>query len=165
MRFKIISVLVLAISMLWPMVLHAADFTQVAPTFSLLDTHQNVVKLDSYQGKVVLITFWAIWCRSCLEKLPELDDLQKKFESDGFVVLSVCVKPPIASIVGYLQKHPVSFPVLIDQSGEVADSYRLSGFPAAFLIGRDGLIRHQHLGYGQASLALYQQEILDLLKL
>lgn len=136
----------------------------VAPPFSLPDTNQHPVNLTSYHGKVVLLTFWATWCTSCREELPALDTLQRRFANQGFTVLSVCVEPSPAVVSGYLRQHPVSFPVLLDQRGEVADSYRLSGFPATFILGKDGTISQHHLGYDKESLALYEKEILDLLQ-
>lgn len=136
----------------------------MAPSFALSDSQRQIVTLESQQGKVVLLTFWAIWCASCRVELPDLDALYKKLAAQGFTVLSVCVEPSAANAVGYLQHHPLSFPVLIDASGEVADRYLLSSFPAAFILDRNGVIRHQHLGYGKESLALFEKEILDLLQ-
>lgn len=161
---KTIPTLVLALSILFPFVTYVGHAAEVAPGFSLLDPDGNTVNLNSYRGKVVLLTFWTTWCASCRAELPDLEALHNKFFKDGFTVLSVCVEPSAAIVTGYLHHHPVSFPVLIDQRGEVADTYRLSGFPASFILGKDGLIRHKHLGYEKKDLALYAKEIIDLLK-
>lgn len=154
----------LALSILLPFATSVGHAAEVAPGFSLLDTDGNTVNLNSFQGKVVLLTFWATWCASCRAELPDLEALHNKFFKDGFTVLSVCVEPAAATVTGYLHKHPVSFPVLIDQRGAVADTYRLSGFPASFILDKDGVIRHRHLGYEKKDLALYTKEIIDLLK-
>ncbi len=161
---KTIPALVLTFAMLWSFLTGTGNAAQVAPPFSLSDTEQNTVALESYHGKVVLLTFWATWCASCREELPGLDRLHKRLSPKGFTVLSVCVDPSPAVVSAYLRQHPLSFPVLIDQGGEVADRYRLAGFPASFILGKDGVISQQHLGYGKESLALYEKEILDLLQ-
>jgi peroxiredoxin len=155
---------VLTISILLPSSTYAGNAAEVAPGFSLFDTNGNNVTLDSYKGKVVFLAFWATWCASCRDELPDLDILHKKFSKNGFTVLSVCVESSASIVTGYLNKYPVSFPVLVDKGGTIADTYRLSGFPASFIIGKDGVIRHKHRGYGKEFLALYETEILDLLK-
>jgi peroxiredoxin len=161
---KTIQALLVTLAILRPFLACAGSTAEVAPQFSLSDTQQNRVDLAGYQGKVVLLTFWTTWCVACREELPGLDRLHQRLADKGFTVLSVCVEPSTAMVSGYLRHHPVSFPVLIDQNGAVADRYRLSGFPASFILGKDGAIRHRHLGYGNESLALYEKEILDLLQ-
>jgi len=160
---KIISTAFLFL-LLFPFAADAAQVGGPAPAFSLRDTEGNTVSLERFQGKVVLLNFWATWCRSCKEELPGIDSLHKKYSSQGFTVLSVCIERSEAAVNKYLQKRQVSFPVLLDKNGEIADTYLLSGLPASFLIGKDGIIRHKHLGYGKEFLNLYEQEITDLLK-
>ena len=161
---KIIRALILILSILLPFIPAAGSADEVAPGFSLTTLGGNTVTLENYKGKVVFLSFWAPWCASCREELPDLDVLYKKFSKNGFTVLSVCVESSASVVAGFLNKHPVSFPVLIDKGGEVADRYRLSGFPVSFVIGKDGVIRHKHSGYGKEFLADYEKEILDLLK-
>ena len=155
---------VLTISILLPSITYAGNAAELAPGFSLFDTDGNNVTLDSYKGNVVFLAFWATWCASCKEELPGLDILHKKFSKNGFTVLSVCVESSASVVTGYLNKHPVSFPVLVDKGGTVADMYRLSGFPASFVLGKDGVVRYKHRGYGKEFLTVYEKEILNLLK-
>lgn len=147
--------------LLAPLYVFAGKPGDAAPAFTLADVHGNTVTLDSLKGKVVLLNFWAPWCRSCKEELPDLDGLHKKYSSRGFTVLSICIER--SAVSEYLQKRPVSFPVLVDKDGEVAETYFFSGLPASFLIGKDGIIRHRHVGYGKEFLKMYEQEITDLL--
>ncbi|HSQ77710.1 MAG TPA: TlpA disulfide reductase family protein [Nitrospirota bacterium] len=134
-----------------------------APAFTLADVHGNTVTLDSLKGKVVLLNFWAPWCRSCKEELPDLDGLQKKYSSRGFTVLSICIERSGSAVSGHLQKRPVSFPVLVDKDGKVSEAYFFSGLPASFIIGKDGIIRYRHTGSGKELLKIYEQEINGLL--
>ena len=149
--------------LLVPLSVFAGKPGDTAPAFALADVHDNTVTLDSLKGKVVLLNFWAPWCRSCKEELPNLDGLHKKYSSRGFTVLSICIERSASRVSEYLQKRQVSFPVLVDKNGEVADTYRFSGLPASFLIGKDGIIRHKHIGYGKEFFNIYEQEITDLL--
>lgn len=135
----------------------------VAPAISLADVHGNMITLESMKGKVVLLNFWAPWCRSCKEELPDLDGLHKKYSSRGFTVLSVCIERSVSRVGEYLQKSPVSFPVLVDKDNEASEAYFFSGLPATFLIGKDGIIRYRHMGSGKELFKIYEQEITDLL--
>jgi peroxiredoxin len=135
----------------------------VAPAISLADVHGTIVTLESLRGKVVLLNFWAPWCRPCREELPDLDVLNKKYSSRGFTVLSVCMEPSVSRVSEFLQKRPVSFPVLVDKDSEASEAYFISGLPATFLIGKDGVIRYKHMGSGKELLKIYEQEITDLL--
>ena len=149
--------------LLAPVPVFAGKPGDAAPAFTLADVHGNTVTLDGLKGKVVLLNFWAPWCRSCKEELPGLDDLHKKYSSRGFTVLSICIERSDSVVSKYLQKRQVSFPVLVDKNGEIADTYRFSGLPASFLIGKDGIIRYRHMGFGKELLKIYEQEITDLL--
>ncbi len=159
---KIIGTLFLFL-LLFPFDADAVQVGQPAPAFSLKDMKGNVVTLESFKGKVVFLDFWAPWCQSCREELPDIDALHKKYSSRGFTVLSICIERSASMVNKYLQKKPVSFPVLVDTKGEVADTYRFPGLPASFLVGKDGVIRHKHIGYGKEFLNIYEQEITDLL--
>ena len=149
--------------LLAPVSVSAGKPGDTAPAFTLADMHGNTITLDSLKGKVVFLNFWAPWCQSCKEELPGIDALHKKYSSRGFTVLSICIERSESVVNKYLRKRQVSFPVLVDKSGEVADTYRFSGLPASFLIGKDGIIRHKHMGYGKELLKIYEREITDLL--
>jgi peroxiredoxin len=149
--------------LLAPISVFAGKPGDVAPAISLADVHGDTVTLGSLKGKVVLLNFWAPWCRPCKEELPDLDSLHKKYSSRGFTVLSVCIDRSASAVSEHLQKRPVSFPVLVDKDGEASEAYFFSGLPASFLIGKDGIIRYRHVGSGKELLKIYEQEITDLL--
>ena len=142
----------------------AANTGDAAPEFSLKNANGTTVTLNSLRGQVVFLSFWATWCPSCKEELPDLNELQRKYAGKGFTVLSVCIESSDAVVANYLKKHPVAFPVLVDKEGAVASTYRFSGLPAAFLVGKDGIIRHRYSGYDKESFTLIEQELAVLLK-
>ena len=150
-------------AILVPLPAFAVNAGEVAPGFSLKDVNGNEVTLNSLKGTVVFLTFWATWCPSCKEELPDLNTLQQKYADKGFTVLSICIESSDSIVANYLKKHPVIFPVLVDKEGAVAEAFRFSGLPASFVIGKDGLIRHKHSGYDKESFTLIEREITDLL--
>jgi len=158
----LIAILFIAV-LLAPVTVFAMNVGDSAPGFSLKDVYGNIVTLNSYKGRVVFLAFWATWCPSCKEELTELNTLQLKYASNGFMVLSICIESSDSNVANYLKKHPVTFPVLVDTDGVVADTFRFSGLPASFIVGTDGLIRHKYSGYNKESVTLFEREIFDLL--
>lgn len=150
-------------AILAPLPAFAVNAGDVAPGFSLHDVNGSIVTLNSFKGKVVFLTFWATWCPSCKEELPDLNTLQRKYSAKGFTVLSICIESSNSIVANYLKKHPVLFPVLVDKEGSVAESFRFSGLPISFIIGKDGLIRYKHSGYDKESFTLIEQQIIELL--
>jgi cytochrome c biogenesis protein CcmG, thiol:disulfide interchange protein DsbE len=162
MMKTLIAMLFIA-AILVPQPAFAVNAGEAAPEFSLKDVNGHEVTLNSLKGKVVYFTFWATWCLSCKEELPDLNTLQLKYAAKGFTVLSICIESSDSNVVSYLKKHPIIFPVLVDKEGSVAESFRFSGLPASFIIGKDGLIRYKHSGYDKESFTLIDQEIIELL--
>ena len=150
-------------AILVPLPAFAVNAGEVAPGFSLKDVNGNEVTLNSLKGTVVYLAFWATWCPSCKEELPDLNTLQRRYAAKGFTVLSICIEPSDSIVVNYLKRQPIIFPVLVDKEGSVAESFRFSGLPASFIIGKDGLIRYKHAGYDKESFTLIEQEIIKLL--
>ena len=161
---KIAAVLALFCLSMSPFKAYSAGIGETAPVFSLKDINGNTVTLDSLKGKVVFLDFWATWCGPCKEEFPELDALYKKYNKDGLEVVAVSVDKSESNVGEFLKKRPVSFTILTNTKGDVAEAYGLPGMPTAFIIGKDGEIKHRHAGFSKAFLPVYEKEIAELLK-
>jgi peroxiredoxin len=126
--------------------------------------HGNRISSNSLRGKVVFLSFWAPWCHSCKEELPALDELFKKYGREGVVVIGISVDGSEKTVAEFLRRTPVSFPIALDENGYIAEAYLFSGLPAGFVIGRDGMIRHMHRGFGKEYLPMFEKEITGLLQ-
>jgi peroxiredoxin len=147
-----------------PFSVYSGCVGDIAPSFTLKDLNGNTVTLDSFKGKVVFLDFWASWCGPCKEELPELELLYKKYGKDGFEVIGVSVDKSESNIAAFLKKRPVSFTILTNIKGDVAEAYGLPGMPTGYIIGKDGAIQHRHVGFAKAFLPVYEKEIVELLK-
>jgi cytochrome c biogenesis protein CcmG/thiol:disulfide interchange protein DsbE len=105
--------------------------------FPLVDG-SGVGRLSDHLGKVVLINFWATWCAPCVEELPALQRLYEKLGPKGLVVLAVGVDDHAEQLLSFKQRYGLSFPILVDEEGGIKSSYRVSGVPESFVVGRDG---------------------------
>jgi len=142
---------------------YGAQVGETAPSFRLQDLQGRTVSLEDFRGKVVLLNFWAPWCRSCKAELPGLEALHAKYHKAGLEVISIGLNISEAGAKKLLQKIPLSFQVLLDPREKTADSYRFSGLPASFILGRDGVIRYRHMGFGKEFFSLYEKELQILL--
>ena len=150
--------------MMMPASVHAGQVSETAPSFTLTTLSGESVSLDGFRGKIVFLIFWAAWCAPCRVELPELDRLYKKYNHEGFEVIAISVDASESDVKNFLRKFPVRFPVLLDKQSDVNDAYRVSGLPTAFIIGKNGIIRHVHRGFGKEFLPMYEKEIEDILK-
>lgn len=119
-----------------------------APDFTLKSLSGETLQLSSLRGEVVLLNFWATWCAPCEAEMPTLEDRYKTFLGSGFHVLGVNADDEkTATIETFLERVPVSFPILLDPGLTVSDLYRVRGLPMTFLIDREGVVRAVQAGY------------------
>jgi cytochrome c-type biogenesis protein len=119
-----------------------------APDFTLKDLSGKNVSLADYQGKVVLVNFWATWCTPCLGEIPDLIQMQQKYGPKGFVVLGLAMDEEGKSVVApWVEKQrfdvagqqlPMNYPILLANDATASKFGGLIGYPTSVLITRDG---------------------------
>ena len=126
----------------------------IAPDFKVhnLVTGEDVT-LSSQHGKVVILTFWASWCGPCKRELPILESAQRQISKDRLVVFAVSHKDSEAALAA-IKKLAANWQINImkDRNEHVASLYSVKSIPHLFMIGRDGKIVANHLGYGDRTL-------------
>jgi len=116
-----------------------------ATEFTLMSTDGRDIKLSDYEGQFVLVNFWATWCPPCVEEMPSLDNLHKHFAGANFKVLGVHAGPALVTVKTFLEKHPVSFDIVIDKKMELS-SWGVTGLPTTFLVSPEGEIIYKAVG-------------------
>ena len=120
--------------------------------------------LQSLEGKVVLVDFWASWCGPCLQSFPWMNGLHSEHADDGLVIVAVNLDQDRALADAFLKKVPAQFRVEYDREGELARQFGVEAMPTSFLIGRDGTVRARHAGFRDKQRDGREQEIVQLLK-
>lgn len=125
---------------------------QPAPAFELKDLEGKVVKLADYQGKVVILDFWATWCGPCLGSFPGMKKLVEEYQKDpsvAFVFVNTWQDEANKEQVvkEFLEKNQYPFYVLMDTEDKVVASYGVSGIPTKFVIDPKGKIRFKSIGF------------------
>lgn len=112
-----------------------------APDFELASLDGKKIRLSDYRGKAVLLNFWATWCSPCKVEMPWFVDLQKKYGSDGLVILGVAMDDSEApKIAQFTSELGVNYPVLLG-TDKVSEEYgNVQFLPTTFYIDREGRI-------------------------
>lgn len=105
------------------------------------------IQLADYTGKVVFLDFWASWCGPCRKSFPWMNDMHTKYSDDGLVIVAVNVDNDLAEANRFLSDYPARFQVHFDEDKSFAREYEVVAMPSSFLIGRDGQVVDQHLGF------------------
>ena len=154
---------VLLVVLLFADHLPAGELKGPAPDFSLENRQGQPVTLSQFQGDVVMINFWASWCKPCREEMPLLDKLYRRYKPMGFTLLGVNVEQNPSAARKLLQEIPVSFPILFDKNKTVSELYNLVAMPSSVFIDRQGRLRGVHHGYKSGDEVAYDRKIKQLI--
>jgi len=119
--------------------------------------------LAAHAGKVVVLDFWASWCKPCRESMPWLSALQREHGAKGLQVVAVSVDADEADMRSRLGDLDEGIVVVFDPEGALAAQYKLEGMPTSYLIDRAGKTRGSHLGFRAKDAAAREAEIVALL--
>ena len=102
--------------------------------------------LADYKGKVVVLNFWASWCKPCTEELPLLEKTHKALAGQNATVLGANYQDVSDSALKFVRRFKLTYPSLRDRDGQFADRYGSRAFPETFVIDRRGRIAAQRRG-------------------
>ncbi|WP_437299887.1 TlpA family protein disulfide reductase [Sorangium sp. So ce426] len=122
--------------------------------------------LKDARGKVVIVDFWATYCRPCRRSFPRYQELVDRFGGD-LAVLAVSLDAPedvsTEQIAGFADEAGVRFKILWDKDQSAEKAYKPRRMPTAFVVDRDGVVRHVHAGYEDGETDKISREIEALL--
>jgi peroxiredoxin len=133
---------------------------QSAPGFTLPRLEGGApVSLGSLRGHVVLVNFWATWCKPCEEEMPAMQRLYDRLAPAGFQLLAVSEDASRQDVVAYRKRLSLTFPILLDADKTVSQSYQTYRYPESFLIDRDGRILAHYVGPRDWDSSTYQERL------
>lgn len=107
----------------------------------------EIVDLQDHAGRVVYLDFWASWCGPCRKSFPFYDDLHKRLGGDRFTIIAVNLDENPDDALGFLERNPVGFTVVLDPSAETASQWQVAAMPSSYLIGPDQLVHKAWVGF------------------
>jgi peroxiredoxin len=121
-----------------------------APAFLAHDLQGNPTGLESFRGKVILLNLWATWCTPCKEEMPSMQRLYDQVDDEGFEVVAVSIdlapdarpgeNPLGGKLKAFTDSLGLTFTVLHDPAGTIAETYQTAGVPESFVIDGSGVI-------------------------
>jgi peroxiredoxin len=157
--------IVLSLSlMLGAAAVQGKDMNEPAPDFTLKSRQGDNLRLEDFRGQVVMLNFWASWCGPCRQEMPLMDDIYQQYKDLGFTVLAVNVDENRDEAHRFLDKVPVTYPILYDPESQVSEQYNVQAMPTTVMIDRNGNARFVHYGYKPGYEDDYEQQIRQLVR-
>jgi len=114
-----------------------------APDTAFLDADGNAIAVPDFEGRVLLLNFWATWCPPCIREMPSLDRLQAEMGSDDFSVIAISADAGGKAVAGpYLRDRLglANLDLYLDPKFTAWQAFKAGGLPATFAIDRKGRI-------------------------
>ena len=137
----------------------------LAPDFELKTPAGETIKLTELRGQAVLVNLWATWCPPCRAEMQTIETIYNGYKDQGFVVLAVNMtyQDNQTDIMPFVTDQGLTFPILLDETGNMANVYQLKSLPSSYFIGRDGIIHEVIIG-GPMAEALLRTRVEAILK-
>lgn len=124
----------------------------------------TTLDLADYEGKVVLVDFWASWCVPCRRSFPWMNEMHARYANDGLAIVAVNMDAEPGDAEAFLREYPAAFTIIRDKDASLARAFDVSAMPTSYLIGRDGERISRHLGFKVKDQDEYETEIIEALQ-
>jgi thiol-disulfide isomerase/thioredoxin len=126
----------------------AAEIGIKAPGCALTSINdKQPYDLQQFKGKVLYVDFWASWCPPCAKSFPFLNEMDRDLKESGLKIIGVNMDQAPEDAMAFLAKYPANFTVVADTNENCAKGFDVQAMPSSYLIDRNGVIRHVHLGF------------------
>lgn len=118
---------------------------RAAPAFELSATDGSVRRLADFEGRYLLVNFWAVWCSPCRKEMPSMQRVYEALRGDDFEIIAIHVGPSSDGAKKYAEQLGLSFPILVDAQMALG-RWQVQGLPTTFLLDPDGRIIAEAVG-------------------
>ena len=133
--------LLVSTGLVWGMGSRVPAVGMQAEDFRLTDLNGKSQSLSQYRGKIVLVNFWATWCKGCTTEMPAMQATYDRLQNKGFVVLAINELEDEATAREHIDHHSYTYPVLMDRDNQVANQFGVYGLPVSVFIDEKGVVQ------------------------
>jgi cytochrome c biogenesis protein CcmG/thiol:disulfide interchange protein DsbE len=134
-----------------------------AMAFASPSSADKPLDLSRHAGRVVVVDFWASWCKPCRQSIPWLNTLKARYGANGLTVIGVNVDAERGDAERFMRDVPFEFDVVFDPEGNIARQFKVQAMPTTYVLDRSGTIVATHLGFREARKAETEAAIRTLL--
>ena len=113
--------------------------------FHVTDLNGKALSLEQYRGQVVLLDFWATWCPPCIAEIPNVKKTYETYKDQKFQIIGISLDRSKEPLEKYIEKEELAWIHYWDNTGKIANLYKVVGIPSTFLIDGEGVIRKTNL--------------------
>ena len=121
------------------------------------------MSLADQRGQVVLLNFWATWCKPCEDEMPAMQRLYAELQPHGFELLAISVDKTTPEVAAFRDRMDLGFPILLDPEEAVSRLYQTTGYPESLLVDRGGVLIERYVGPREWDDRVYLERIRSLL--
>ena len=130
---------------------------QKAPDFSLYTPQKEKISIKNYQGKYLLIHFWADWCSQCRAEFPKLENSYQYLKNQKFEIIAVNAGQSAEHVRDFIEFYNITFPMVMDEDLKVSKQYSVAGLPTNYFIDDKGTVFKIIIGW------VNQEQIIKIL--
>lgn len=130
-----------------------------SPVEFTVATDDGQMPVSKFRGDVVYLDFWATWCGPCRDSFPWMREMQTKYRDKGLTVLAVSLDTDRVLARQFADELESNFIIGYDDSGSIADMFKVKGMPTSVVINRDGTVSEIHQGFNLTKLEEYEASL------
>ena len=117
-----------------------------AVAFSIKSDQGREISLKNYPGKVLVLNFWASWCKPCVDEMPSLNEFSKRMAKEGVTVVGISVDHDEAKYKKFLKDANIAFDTYRDEKADISAAYGTYKYPETYIIDKQGKVIEKIIG-------------------
>jgi len=112
-----------------------------APELEMISVDGEIVRLNEYNGQVVVLNTWATWCPPCRAEMPDLEAFHQLYQDQGLTLIGINIGETVEQVRTFIQSYQLTFQVWLDPDESSLRAFNTISLPSTFVIDRSGQVR------------------------